>query len=165
MTSCRARRMSERCLENEDIDSSSYRVRRMAVTQLVRVDVEASGSPPLPADLPNGLACEMPIPPGTREDELVPDGADYAGHGCWRYRGFTIQAIEQENPLDGRRFKFVAVARAKSFLFDDLIQAAACLDGVHHGMQQVSDKPVMVRRPYEIGATPLDDATDLTVAT
>jgi hypothetical protein len=32
-------------------------------------------------------------------------------------------------------------------------------------MQQVSDKPVMVRRPYEIGATPLDDATDLTVAT
>ena len=99
------------------------------------------------------------------DDELVPNGAEYAGNGCWRYRGFTIQAIEQKNPLDGRRFKFVAVARAKNFLFDDLIQAAAWLDGVRHGMQQVSDKPVMVRRPYEIGATPLDDATDLTVAT
>ena len=53
--------------------------------------------------------------------QLVPDSAEYAGNGCWRYRGFTIQAIEQENPLDGRRFKFVAVARAKNFLFDDLI--------------------------------------------
>ena len=47
----------------------------------------------------------------------------------------------------------------------DLIQAAAWLDGVHHGMQQASDKPVMVRRPYETEATPVDDATDLTVAT
>ena len=111
------------------------------------------------------IAVEEALSVQVEDDELVPDGADYAGNGCWRYRGFTIQAIEQENPLDGRRFKFVAVARAKNFLFDDLIQAAAWLDGVRHGMQQVSDKPVMVRRPYEIGATPLDDATDLTVAT
>ena len=77
----------------------------------------------------------------------------------------AIQAIEQENPRDGRRFRFVAVAKAKKLLFDDLIQAAAWLDGVHHGMQQASDKPVMVRRPYETEATPVDDATDLTVAT
>ena len=34
MTSCRARRMSERRLESEDIDPSLYRVRRMAVPQL-----------------------------------------------------------------------------------------------------------------------------------
>ena len=111
------------------------------------------------------IAVEEALSVQVEDDGLVPDGAEYAGNGCWRYRGFTIQAIEQENPLDGRRFKFVAVARAKNFLFDDLIQAAAWLDGVRHGMQQVSDKPVMVRRPYEIGATPLDDATDLTVAT
>ena len=78
---------------------------------------------------------------------------------------FAIQAIEQENPRNGRRFRFVAVAKAKKLLFDDLIQAAAWLDGVHHGMQQASDKPVMVRRPYETEATPVDDATDLTVAT
>ena len=80
--------MSERCLENEDIDSSSYRVRRIAMTQLVRVDVEASGSPPLPADLPNGLACEMPIPPGTREDELFIRAAAKSlkeAKRCWRY--------------------------------------------------------------------------------
>ena len=77
----------------------------------------------------------------------------------------AFQAIEQENPRDGRRFRFVAVAKAKKLLFDDLIQAAAWLDGVHHGMQQASDKPVMVRRPYETEATPVDDATDLTVAT
>ena len=35
MTSCRARRMSEGRLEREDIHSSLYRVRRMAVPQLV----------------------------------------------------------------------------------------------------------------------------------
>ena len=67
-------------------------------------------------------------------------------------------------PVDGRRFKFVAVARAKNFLFDDLIQAAAWLNGVRHGMEYPADKPVMVRRPYQKEATPLDDATDLTVA-
>ena len=41
----------------------------MAVPQLVWVDVEPGGSSPFPTDLPDGLACEMPIPPGTREDE------------------------------------------------------------------------------------------------
>ena len=110
------------------------------------------------------IAIEEALSVQVEDDELVPDGADYAGNGCWRYRGFAIQAIEQENPLDGRRFRFVAVAKAKKLLFDDLIQAAAWLDGVHHGMQQASDKPVMVRRPYQKEATPLDDATDLTVA-
>ena len=54
MTSCRARRMSERRLESEDIDPSLYRVRRMAVPQLVWVNVEPGGSSPHEADLPNG---------------------------------------------------------------------------------------------------------------
>ncbi|WP_392346183.1 hypothetical protein [Parasynechococcus sp.] len=31
------------------------------------------------------------------EDETVPAGAEYAGYGCCCCRGFTIQAIEQEN--------------------------------------------------------------------
>lgn len=55
--------------------------------------------------------------------------------------------------------------QTKNFLFDDLIQAGAWVDCVRHGMAHPSDKPVMVRRPYEIEATPVDDATDLTVAT
>ena len=38
------------------------------------------------------------------------------------------------------------------------------LNGVRHGMEYPADKPVMVRRPYQKEATPLDDATDLTVA-
>ena len=62
--------MSERRREREDIHSSLYRVRGMAVPQLVWVNVEACGSTPLPANISNCLACEMPIPPGTREDEL-----------------------------------------------------------------------------------------------
>ena len=80
--------MSERRLEREDIHSSLYRVRGMAVPQLVWVDVEAGGSSPLPADLPDGLACEMPIPPGTREDEIFRIAAAQSlkeSKRCWRY--------------------------------------------------------------------------------
>ena len=56
MTSCRARRMSERRLEREDIDSSLYRVRRMAVPQLVRMQMKTSRSAPLAANITNRLA-------------------------------------------------------------------------------------------------------------
>ena len=62
------------------------------------------------------IAVEEALSVQVEDDELVPDGADYAGNGCWRYRGFAIQAIEQENPRDGRRFRFVAVAKAKKLL-------------------------------------------------
>ena len=88
MPSCRARRMSERRLESEDIDPSLYRVRRMAVPQLVWVDVEPGGSSPLPANISNCLACEMPSPPGTREDEIFRIAAAQLleeSKRCWRY--------------------------------------------------------------------------------
>ena len=48
--------MSERRLESEDIDSSLYRVRRMAVPQLMWVNVESGGASPLPANISNCLA-------------------------------------------------------------------------------------------------------------
>ena len=67
MTSCRARRMSERRLESEDIDPSLYRVRRMAVPQLVWVDVEPCGSAPFPADISDRLPCEVSLSAGARE--------------------------------------------------------------------------------------------------
>ena len=86
-------------------------------------------------------------------------------YGCWRYRGFTIQAIEQENQWDGQRFQFVAVAKTKNLQFPQLMQGGIWLDGVRHGMDHPGDKPVMVRRPYQTEATTVDDATDLTVAT
>ena len=53
MTSCRARRMSERRLESEDIDPSLYRVRGMAMPQLVWVNVEPGGASPLPTNISN----------------------------------------------------------------------------------------------------------------
>ena len=59
--------MSERRLEREDIPSSQYRVRGMAVPQLMRVNVEPCGSSPFAADLPNGLPCEVPLSAGGRE--------------------------------------------------------------------------------------------------
>ena len=71
MTSCRARRMSERRLESEDIDSSLYRVRRMAVPQLVWVNVEARCSSPLSANISNCLSREMSFTAGTREDDAT----------------------------------------------------------------------------------------------
>ena len=52
------------------------------------MDVEPGGSSPLPADLPDGLACEMPMPPGTREDELVIRASAKLlkeAKRCWRY--------------------------------------------------------------------------------
>ena len=80
--------MPERRLESEDIDSSLYRVRRMAMPQLVWVNVEPGGSAPLPAYISNRLACEMPIPPGTREDELFISASAKLlkeAKRCWRY--------------------------------------------------------------------------------
>ena len=80
--------MSERRLEREDIHSSLYRVRGMAVPQLVWVNVEPCGSSPFAANISNCLACEMPIPPGTREDELFIRAAAKSlkeAKRCWRY--------------------------------------------------------------------------------
>ena len=80
--------MPERRLESEDIDSSLNRVRCMAMPQLVWVNVEPGGSAPLAADLPDGLVREMPIPPGTREDELFIRAAAKSlkeAKRCWRY--------------------------------------------------------------------------------
>ena len=80
--------MSERRLESEYINSALNGVRGMAVPQLMRVDVEPGGSSPLPTDLPDGLACEMPIPPGTREDEIFRIAAAKSlkeSKRCWRY--------------------------------------------------------------------------------
>ena len=59
--------MPERRLESEDIDSSLNRVRGMAMPQLVWVNVEPGGSAPFAAYISNRLACEMPIPPGTKD--------------------------------------------------------------------------------------------------
>ena len=80
--------MSERRLESEDIDPSLYRVCGMAVPQLVWMDVEPGGSSPLPANISNCLACEMPSPPGTREDEIFRIAAAQLlkeSKRCWRY--------------------------------------------------------------------------------
>ena len=63
--------MSERRLELEDIDPSLYRVRGMAVPQLVWVDVESSSTSPFAANISNCLACEVSFAAGTREDESL----------------------------------------------------------------------------------------------
>ena len=67
MASRRARRVSERCLESEYINSTLNGVRRMALLQLVWVDVEPCGSAPFPADISDGLPCEVSLSAGARE--------------------------------------------------------------------------------------------------
>ena len=59
--------MSERRLKREYVDSSLYRVRGMAVPQLVWVDVEPCGSAPLAANISNRLSSEMSLAAGTRK--------------------------------------------------------------------------------------------------
>ena len=62
--------MAEGVLEREYIHSSSYRLRGMAVPQLVWVDVESSSTSPFAANISNCLAREVSFAPGTREDEI-----------------------------------------------------------------------------------------------
>ena len=88
MTSSRTRGVTERGLKREYVHAPLHSVCGMAVPQLVWVNVEPCGSSPLPADLPDGLPCEMPIPPGTREDELFIRAAAKSlkeAKRCWRY--------------------------------------------------------------------------------
>ena len=59
--------MAEGVLEREYIHSSSYRLRGMAVPQLMRVDVEPGCSSPLSADISDGLPCEVSLSAGARE--------------------------------------------------------------------------------------------------
>ena len=80
--------MTERGLKREYVHAPLHSVCGMAVPQLVWVNVEPCGSAPLAADLPDGLACEMPIPPGTREDEIFRIAAAQSfkeAKRCWRY--------------------------------------------------------------------------------
>ena len=63
--------MSERRLESEDIDPSLYRVRGMAMPQLVWVNVELGDSSPFPANISNCLARERSFTAGAREDESL----------------------------------------------------------------------------------------------
>jgi hypothetical protein len=80
--------MSERRLEREDIHSSLYRVRGMAVPQLVWVNVEPCGSSPFAANISNCLAREVSFTPGTREDEIFRIAAAQLlkeSKRCWRY--------------------------------------------------------------------------------
>ena len=88
MPSSRTRRVTEGGLKREYIDSPLNRMCGMAVPQMGWVNVEPCGFAPLPADLPDGLPCEMPIPPGTREDELFIRAAAKSlkeVERCWRY--------------------------------------------------------------------------------
>ena len=80
--------MTERYLKREYVHAPLHSVCGMAVPQLVWVDVEPCGSAPFPADISDGLPCEMPIPPGTREDELFIRAAAKSlkeAKRCWQY--------------------------------------------------------------------------------
>ena len=59
--------MAKGRLKREYVDSSSYRLRRMAVHQLMRMDLEPCGSAPLSADISDGLPCEVSLSAEARE--------------------------------------------------------------------------------------------------
>ena len=63
--------MSEGRLKREYVDSPLYRVRGMAVPQLVWVNVEPGNSSPFPANISNCVAREMSFTAGAREDESL----------------------------------------------------------------------------------------------
>ena len=59
--------MSEGRLKGEYVDSPLYRVRGMAVPQLVWVNVKTGGSSPLSAYISNRLSSEMSLATGARK--------------------------------------------------------------------------------------------------
>ena len=61
--------MSEGRLKSEDITSPLNRVRRMAMPQLMRVDVESGSLSPLSADVTDGLSGEVVFSAGAWEDK------------------------------------------------------------------------------------------------
>ena len=80
--------MTEGGFKREYVHAPLDSVCGMAVPQLVWIDVEPGGASPLPANISNCLACEMPIPPGTRENELFIRAAAKSlkeAKRCWRY--------------------------------------------------------------------------------
>ena len=80
--------MPEGGLKREYVHAPLHSVCGMALPQLVWVNVEPGGASPLPANISNCLACEMPIPPGTREDEIFRIAAAQLlkeSKRCWRY--------------------------------------------------------------------------------
>ena len=88
MPSSRTRGVTERGLKREYVHAPLHSVCGMAVPQLVRVNVEPGDASPLPANISNRLPCEMPIPPGTREDEICIRAAAKSlkeAKRCWRY--------------------------------------------------------------------------------
>ena len=54
-------------MKREYVHAPLHSVCGMAVPQLVWVNVETGGSSPLPADMSDGLPCEMPLSAGARE--------------------------------------------------------------------------------------------------
>ena len=63
--------MSEGRLKSEDNTSPLDRVRRMAMPQLMWVDVESGSLSPLSADITDGLSGEVVFSAGAWEDKAV----------------------------------------------------------------------------------------------
>jgi hypothetical protein len=63
--------MAERALQGEYINTTAHSVRRMAMPQLVWVNVEPGGSPPFPAYISNRLSSEMSLSAGARKHIAV----------------------------------------------------------------------------------------------
>jgi len=59
--------MPEGGLESEYVYAPLHSMCRMAVPQLMRVDVEPCYSSPLSADISDGLPCEVSLSAGARE--------------------------------------------------------------------------------------------------
>jgi hypothetical protein len=103
----------------------------MAVPQLVWVNVEPCGSAPFPADISDGLPCEMPIPPGTREDEIFRIAAAQSlkeSKRCWRYaNSASLGSFAEEvnlasviecldvSPTDNRNLRDPASEQVRTF--------------------------------------------------
>ena len=92
--------MPERRLESENIDSSLYHVPRMAMPQLVWVNMEPGGSSPLSAYISDGLSCEVPSYSGAWKDKAAIFAAAKSFKQRQRVTGYSDSASFSSLPKE-----------------------------------------------------------------
>ena len=92
--------MSEGRLKREYVDSPLYRVRGMAVPQLVWVNVKTGGSSPLSAYISDGLSCEVPSCSGAWKDKAAIFAAAKSFKQRQRVTGYSDSASFSSLPKE-----------------------------------------------------------------
>ena len=140
--------MPERRLESEDIDSSLYRMRGMAMPHLLRVNMETGGYTPFAANISNRLSREMSLSSGTRTYIAVSFATAkrlkklerVSGHSNSPCFGSFSKQVDMEIPVTGFAISIPTVSGHRVIRAKDLI---------HQQTSQATLKPANSLNSYQ----------------